>query len=317
MRDWLRVCVAALWVVGAGSAMANFYHRIDCGATDNSASQKLVCQDVAVRMHYGAMIRNFESGLIRSGAQAESLRINQREWDNRLLESCSDQACFVEQIQARSKALVDHFSYQRQPRPREDAATERERIAAEMAERKKIESDNRAASQRQFEVDYARRNAAMDEARRQREQQVAQRQAVADTQYVELEIQQKTQREAERQQAEAIELSRKEQFERDRAARELQQNQAREQAVVRAAEVKVAAEKQAKENEEKRVAMQRSNSIQSWTMSIVFITLAVNAVVAILRSRRGTMVLFTSYTDLAMTVAAPILVFVAHIVTKE
>ena len=282
-----KAAVIGLFGVLGTFAHAGLYDTLNCAASGLTNSEQLMCKDTSLRIEYSS-VNGFLNSLIRRSPQNEfAFRDNQEKWVALLLDVCTDKQCLLAQLSARRAALAEQYSQisaEQQPQLRRQLAeqphppTPQRTITSEVM-RPKV-GDLQQESLARSEAAYQERVAANEQRKEARRQQQAEQERLRTEEF-------------NKQQAE-LTAARKTALEADAKRRAAQ---AEEDA--KAQKLREAADAERKRNER----------IKSGVIDIVLWGLVINALVVVYRRSKGTMQLYTSYTDMAMVTLTPIIPF--------
>lgn len=310
MVDLRNMVLSLAVLMGSSTVWAGVIDQIDCrNARQRPAMEQSFCRSAQLRGMFQAMEGALDRVIDARPTQAAALTENQTQWERLLLDSCASEFCLHGKMKERKDALDKLYSESTSvaapPAGRHAAAgpTEGDRYGR---------SSPRHGIPQQVDSTYdspARRAGGAPgrvistaEPRLSMEETVAQAYAQRDA---EADARREEQEQAAQEYARERETLRIANEERERQARES-----------KARADKFAAEEQARK-EAQRIetenAQKRSALITTWVSCIVLALLAINLVVAYFARKQNRLVLFSSYTDIALLIGSPIAAFVISI----
>ncbi|PVY56498.1 MULTISPECIES: hypothetical protein [unclassified Simplicispira] len=299
-------------LIGGSAAYAGVIDQIDCSnGRQRPVMEQSFCRSAQLRGVYQSMEVALNRVKNALPAQTAALTDNQAQWERLLLDSCASEFCLhgkmkerkdaLDKLYAESTAAAAPASRQAtETRTEDDRSARYGRSNPRHGIPQQVDSTNvspaRLASGAPGKaISAAEQHLSMEE-------RVAQAYAQRDAEAAALrEAQERAAQEYAREQ-EVLRIANEE---RERQARE---NKAK--ADKRAAEEQARKEAQRIEKEE---AQKRSAFITTWVSRIALALLAINLAYAYMARKQNRLVLFSSYTDIALWMGSPIVAFVISI----
>ena len=256
---------------------AGVIDQIDCGhGGPRPAMEQSLCRSKPLRGMYQAVQEALHRLQEALPAQAAALADNQAQWERLLLATCASELCLYSKMKERQDALGQRYS--------EITTAETPTPSARLEGPEPVRAAP-AAGPRPSLAD------SVAQAYAQRDAQAA------------------AQREAQEQAAQAYAREQ----ETLRAANAARERQAREDKAKADALAAQAQARQEAQRIEKEAARKRSDFMVTWATRIALVLLAANLVHAWVARKRHRLVLFSSYTDIALLMGTPVAAFVIAI----
>ena len=312
MFDVRNLMLSLAVLMGGSAVYAGVIAQIDCNdGRQRPAMEQSFCRSAQLR----GMYQTVEGALNRVKdalpAQRAALTDNQAQWERHMLDSCASEFCLHSKMQERKDALDRLYSQSAtavappsrqttEARTEDHSSARYGRVNPRHGTPQQGDSTNESPTRL---VDgAAEKVASTTEPRLSMEERVAQVYAQRDAQAA---AQREAQERAAQEYARDQETLRIANEERERQARE---NKA--EADTLAAKEQARKEAQRIETED---AQKRSAFMTTWVSRIVLTVLAINLVYAYMARKQNRLVLFSSYTDIALLIGSPIAAFVISI----
>ena len=312
MLDMRNLMFSLAVLMGGSAAYAGVIDQIDCSSgRQRPVMEQSFCRSAQLRDMYQAMEDALNRVKDAVPTQAAALTDNQAQWERLLLDSCASEFCLYGKMKERKDALDKLYSESTAAAaPASKPATEARAEGHSSARYGRSNPRHGIPQQVDSTNDSSTRLAggapgrviSTAEPRLSMEEAVAQAYAQRDAEAAaRREAQERTTQEYARER-EALRIANEE--------RERQVRESKAKADQLAAEEQARKEAQRIEREQ---AQKRSAFITTWVSRIVLALLAINLVVAYIARKQKRLVLFSSYTDIALLIGSPIAAFVISI----
>ena len=299
-------------LMASSAACAGVIGKIDCGSgRDRPVMEQSFCRSAQLRGMYQAMQDALNRVKDAAPAKAAALTDNQAQWEKLLLDSCASDFCLYGKMKERKDALDKLYSESTAAAaPASKPATEARAEGHSSARYGRSNPRHGIPQQVDSTNDSSTRLAGGAPGRviSTAEPRLSMEEAVAQA-YAQRDAEAAARREA--QERIAQEYAREQ--EALRIVNEERERQVRES---KAKADQLAAEEQARKEAqriEKEQAQKRSAFITTWVSRLVLALLAINLLVAYMARKQRRLVLFSSYTDVALLMGSPIVAFVISI----
>lgn len=298
-------------LMASSAACAGVIGKIDCSSGgDRPVMEQSFCRSAQLRGMYQAMQDALNRVKDAAPAKAAALTDNQAQWERLLLDSCASDFCLYGKMKERKDALDKLYSESTAAAPASKPTTEAQaegnssvrygRSSLRHGMPQQVDTTNNSSTR--LTGGTPGRVISAAEPRMSMEEAVAQAYAQRDAEAA-------ARREAQERATQEYARER----EALRIANEERERQVRES---KAKADQLAAEEQARKEAqriEKEQAQKRSAFITTWVSRLVLALLAINLLVAYMARKQRRLVLFSSYTDVALLMGSPIVAFVISI----